>query len=157
RETTISRTEHIRQIGNAAFTTRLVFEGPTHYLTKLHVHLSELQPNAGYAAHADNHDVAILVLSGSVKINRRRMERHGLLYFPAGQVHDMINPGFVTARYLVFEFQGSLSDELTAWRCAQGTQSVSQKLANRIYRTLRQRLAATSLWQVLRPIYKRLR
>jgi len=157
RETTISRTEHIRQISNAAFATGLVFEGPTHYLTKLHVHLSELQPNAGYAAHADSHDVAILVLSGSVKINRRCMERHGVLYFPAGEVHDMRNPGSVPARYLVFEFHGPLGDELTAWRCAQRTQSVWQTFESRIYTGLRQRLAATSLWQVLRPIYKRLR
>jgi mannose-6-phosphate isomerase-like protein (cupin superfamily) len=157
RETTISRTEHLRQIGNAAFTTRLVFEGPTHYLTKLHIHLSELQPNAGYAAHADSHDVAILVLSGSVKINRRRMERHGVFYFPAGEVHDLRNPGPVTARYLVFEFHGPLSDELTAWRCTQRTLSVWQAFENRIYRRLRQRLAATSVWQALRPIYKRLR
>jgi uncharacterized cupin superfamily protein len=156
-ETTISRTEHIRQIGSAAFTTRLVFDGPTHYLTKLHVHLSELQPNAGYAAHADSHDVAILVLSGSVKINRRRMEPHGVLYFPAGEVHGMRNPGPVTARYLVFEFHGPLRDELTAWRCGQRTQSVWQTFESRIYSRLRQRLAATSLWQALRPTYKRLR
>ena len=157
RETTISRTGHIQQIGNAAFTTRLVFEEPTHYLTKLHVHLSELQPNAGYAAHADSHDVAILVLSGSVKVNRRRMGQHGVLYFPAGEVHDMRNPGSVAARYLVFEFHGPLSDELMAWRCAQKTQSVWQTFENRVYSRLRQRLAATSLWQALRPIYKRLR
>jgi mannose-6-phosphate isomerase-like protein (cupin superfamily) len=157
RETTISRTEHIRQIGNGAFTTRLVFEGPTNYLTKLHVHLSELQPNAGYAAHADSHDVAILVLSGSVKVNRRTIGQHGVLYFPAGEVHDMRNPGFVTARYLVFEFHGPLGDELTRWGCAQRIQSVWQPFKNRIYGRLRQRLATTSLWQALRSIYKRLR
>jgi len=143
-ETTISRTEHIRQIGNAAFTTQLVFERPTHYLSKLQVHLTELQPGAGYAPHVDTHDVAIVVLSGSVKTIRRRMERHGVLYFPAGEVHDMRNPGSVTARYLVFEFHGPLSGELTAWRSAGRTRSFWQTLGNRIYTRLRQRLAATS-------------
>src|SRR6266480_5532536 len=44
-ETTISRTEDIRQIGNAPFATQLMFEEPTHYLTKLQVHLTELQPD----------------------------------------------------------------------------------------------------------------
>jgi uncharacterized cupin superfamily protein len=107
-ETTINRTEHIRQIGNAAFTSRLVFEGPTHYLRKLHVHLTELQPGAGYRAHADAHDVAIVVLSGTVTTNRRHTERHGVLYFPAGEVHDMRNPGRAIARYLVFEFHGAV-------------------------------------------------
>jgi mannose-6-phosphate isomerase-like protein (cupin superfamily) len=125
-ETTINRTEHIRQIGNAAFTTRLVFEGPTHYLRKLHAHLTELEPNAGYAAHADTHDVAIVVLSGSVKTNRRHIERHGVLYFPAGEVHDMRNPGRAIARYLVFEFHGPLSDELEAGHSADRARSLWQ-------------------------------
>ncbi len=156
-ETTISRTEHIRHIGNAAFSTRLVFEGPTHYLRKLQVQLTELQPNVGYASHADTHDVAILVLSGRVKTNRRRIERHGVLYFPAGKLHNMRNPGSTTARYLVFEFHGPLSGELTAWRSAEPTQSVWRTLENRIYKPVRQRLAATSFSQTLRPIYRRLR
>src|SRR5947207_147816 len=42
-ETTISRTKNIRQIGDASLTTQLAFEGPTHYLPKLPVHLTELQ------------------------------------------------------------------------------------------------------------------
>jgi redox-sensitive bicupin YhaK (pirin superfamily) len=156
-ETTISRTDDIRQIGNAPFATQLVFEGPTHYLTKLHVHLTELQPDAGYASHADTHDVAIVVLSGSVKTSGRSMEQHGVIYFPAGEMHDMKNPGSATARYLVFEFHGSLSGEVTAWRSAARTRSLWRTLGNRIYRRLRQSFAATPLWHALRPIYRRLR
>jgi len=156
-ETTISRTEDIQQIGNAPFATQLMFEGPTHYLTKLQVHLTELQPGAGYASHADVHDVAIVLLSGSVETMGRRIERHGVVYFPAGEMHDMKNPGFATARYLVFEFHGSLSGEVTAWRSAVRTRSLWRTLGNRIYRRVRQSLAATSLWHALRPIYRRLR
>src|SRR5438309_334029 len=152
-ETTISRTEDIRQIGNAPFATQLMFEGPTHYLTKLQVHLTELQPDAGYATHADTHDVAIVVLSGSVETMGRRIERHGVVYFPAGEMHDMKNRGSATARYLVFEFHGSLSGEVTAWRSAARTRSLWRTLGNRTYRRVRQSLAATSLLHALRPIY----
>ena len=155
-ETTISCTEHSRQVCNAPFTTKLAFEGPTHYLSKLHVHLTELQPNAGYAAHADAHDVAIVVLSGSVTANRHRMERHSVLYFPAGELHDMRNLGLEAARYLVFEFHGPLSGELIAWRAAR-TRSPWQMLRNRIDTQLRQRLEATPPWRALRPIFTRLR
>jgi mannose-6-phosphate isomerase-like protein (cupin superfamily) len=156
-ETTISRTEDIRQIGNAPFATQLVFEGPTHYLDKVHVHLTELHPGAGYASHADVHDVAIVVLSGSVKTSDRRMERHGVIYFPAGELHDMKNPGSATARYLVLEFHGSLSGEVAAWRSTVRTRSLWRTLGNRIYWRLRQSLVATPLWHALRPIYRRLR
>jgi uncharacterized cupin superfamily protein len=156
-ETTISRMEDIRQIADGPFATQLVLEGPTHYLDKVHVHLTELRPGAGYAGHADVHDVAIVVLSGSVKTSDRRMERHGVLYFPAGEMHDMKNPGSAIARYLVFEFHGSLTGELMAWRPAARTPSLWQTLGNRIYRRLRQSPAATSLWHALRPISGRLR
>ena len=134
-----------------------MFEGPTHYLTKLQVHLTELQPDAGYATHADTHDVAIVVLSGSVETMGRRIERHGVVYFPAGEMHDMKNPGSATARYLVFEFHGSLSGEVTAWRSAARTRLLWRTLGNRTYRRVRQSLAATSLWHALRPIYWLLR
>jgi mannose-6-phosphate isomerase-like protein (cupin superfamily) len=124
-ETTISRTEDVRQIGNAPFATQLVFEGPTHYLTKLHVHLTELQPDAGYAIHADTHDVAIVLLSGSVETMGRRLERHGVVCFPACEMHDMKNPSSATtARYLVFEFHGSLSGEVTVSRNAARTRLI---------------------------------
>ncbi len=156
-ETTISRTGDIRQIGNGPFSPQLVFEGPTHYLMKLHVHLTELQAGAGYLKHADAHDVAIIVLSGSVETMGRRFGRSGVIYFPAGEMHHMKNPGSATARYLVFEFHGSSSGEVSAWLGAARRWSGWRTLGNRIYRQLRQRLAETSLWHALRPIYRRLR
>jgi hypothetical protein len=81
--------EDIWQIADAPFAAQLILEGPTHYLDKVHVHLTELHPGAGYGGHADVHDVAIVLLSGSVTTSGRRVERHGVLYFPAGEMHDM--------------------------------------------------------------------
>jgi hypothetical protein len=119
--------------------------------------LTELQAGAGYVKHADAHDVAIVVLSGSVETMGRRFGRRGVIYFPAREMHDMKNPGSATARYLVFEFHGSLTREVAAWRSAARTRSLWRMLENRIYRRVRQSLAATSLWHALRPIYRRLR
>jgi mannose-6-phosphate isomerase-like protein (cupin superfamily) len=156
-ETTISRTKNIRQIGDASLTTQLAFEGPTHYLTKLHVHLTELQSGAGYVKHADAHDVAIVVLSGSVETLGRRFGRRGVIYFPAREMHDMKNPGSATARYLVFEFHGSLSGEVAASLTTALRRSSWRTWVYRVYRGRRQRFATTRLWRVLRPIYWRLR
>jgi redox-sensitive bicupin YhaK (pirin superfamily) len=156
-ETTISRTKNIRQIGDASLTTQLAFEGPTHYLTKLHVHLTELQSGAGYVKHADAHDVAIVVLSGSVETLGRRFGRRGVIYFPAREMHDMKNPGSATARYLVFEFHGSLSGEVAASLTTALRRSSWRTWVYRVYRGRRQRFATTRLWRALRPIYWRLR
>jgi len=93
-ETTISRTEDIWQIGNAPFATQLMFEGPTHYLTKLQVHLTELQAGAGYAKHADAHDVAIVVLSGSVKTSSPPDETAWRTLFSGRRSARHEKPGF---------------------------------------------------------------
>jgi len=156
-DTRLSRMEDIPQIANAPFATQLVFEGPTHYLAKLHVHLTDLQPGAGYASHSDAHDVAIVLLSGSVETMDRQIERHGVVYFPAHEMHDMKNPGRDTARYLVFELHRSLTGEVVASVPAARLRSHWQALARRIYNRLRRSFAATPLWQALRPIYTRLR
>jgi mannose-6-phosphate isomerase-like protein (cupin superfamily) len=155
-ETVVKRTKDMGQVANLPFATQFVLEGPTHYLDKLHVHLTELQPGAGYAIHADTHDVAIVLLSGSVETMGRRIERHGVVHFPAGEMHDMKNPGSATAHYLVFEFHGSLSGEVAAWRSEARTRSLWQALGSRVYSRFRQSLAATPLWHALRPIYRQL-
>jgi len=80
------------------------FEQPTGYLARLHAHVTSLQPGAGYAPHEDGHDVAIVVLSGTVKAAGVMLGPHGLFYFPAGETHGMENVGADPARYLVFEF-----------------------------------------------------
>ncbi len=36
----------------------------------------------------------------------RRVGPHGLIFYAVGEPHGMHNPGDVTAKYVVFEFQG---------------------------------------------------
>jgi len=86
------------------FTAAKLLEGPTAYLYKLHSHLSVLQSHASYAPHADQHDVAIVVLGGKVQTMGHIIEPHGVVFYAAGQVHDMKNLGHEPASYLVFEF-----------------------------------------------------
>jgi len=83
---------------------RVVLEAPTAYLTKLHAHQTVLQPGGGYAAHVDEHDVAIIVISGTIRTAEQDIGPRGIVFFPAGEPHGMHNPGLETAHYLVFEF-----------------------------------------------------
>ncbi len=88
------------------FRTRRVFEGPTRYLKKLHCHVSVLMPGAGYAPHADQYDVALVVLEGCVETLGQWVEPYGVVFYKAGEPHGIHNPGNEPARYLVFEFHG---------------------------------------------------
>ena len=90
--------------GSAPFWARVVLEAPTAYLTKLHAHQTVLQPGGGYAAHVDEHDVAIIVISGTIRTAEQDIGPRGIVFFPAGEPHGMHNPGLETAHYLVFEF-----------------------------------------------------
>lgn len=89
------------------FCPRLMFEGPTAYLQKLHCHVSTLTPGAGYDPHIDAHDVAVIVLEGEVETLGERVGPCGVIFYRAGDPHGIRNPGEATARYLVFEFHGS--------------------------------------------------
>jgi len=88
------------------FWTDVVLEGATECLTLLHAHVSVLQPDAGYAQHADEHDVAIVLLEGEIETLGRRIRPLSAVYCGAGRLHGLRNPGSVPARYLVFEFHG---------------------------------------------------
>ncbi len=85
---------------------RVLFEGSTPNLRKLHCHLSTLSAGSGYDAHVDAHDVAIIVLEGEVESLGQRVTPHGVLFYPGGEPHDMHNPGTTDAKYVVFEFHG---------------------------------------------------
>jgi mannose-6-phosphate isomerase-like protein (cupin superfamily) len=89
------------------FFPRLVFEGPTAYLGKLHCHTSTLLPCAGYDPHVDAYDVAIIVLEGEIETLGERGAPHSVIFYPAGEPHGMHNPGSAIAQYVVFEFHGS--------------------------------------------------
>ena len=89
------------------FRTQIVFEGETDCLALLQCHTSVLQPGAGYPAHIDAHDVAIVVMNGEVESMGARSGPNSILFFAAGQPHDMRNPSDQDAEYLVFEFHGT--------------------------------------------------
>ena len=91
------------------FQVRRIFQGPTQHLRKLECHASTMAPGASYAAHVDAYDVAIVVLEGEVETLGQRVGAHGMIFYVAGEVHGMSNPGQTTARYVVFEFHGSRS------------------------------------------------
>jgi quercetin dioxygenase-like cupin family protein len=93
--------------GGKGFHQRPLFEGATRGLRKLHAHVSSLAPGAGYAPHADAYDVALVVLEGEVETLGQRVAPHGVVFYPAGELHGMRNPGAGAARYVVFEFHGS--------------------------------------------------
>jgi uncharacterized cupin superfamily protein len=88
------------------YRTRLVFEGPTHYLKRLQCHASALPAGMGYAAHIDDYDVAVVVLEGEVETLGKRVGPCGVIFYAAGKPHGMHNPGMSTAKYIVFEYQG---------------------------------------------------
>jgi uncharacterized cupin superfamily protein len=92
--------------GKGGFFTRMLFEGPTDFLKKLHCHISTLSPKMGYEPHEDDYDVSIVTLEGEVETLGKRVGPHNIIYYAAGEPHGMYNPGDVTAKYLVFEFHG---------------------------------------------------
>lgn len=89
-----------------AFKMKLLFEGPTTDLGKLHSHVSVLQPGGGYDAHVDAHDVAIIMLEGTVETLGQTVQPHGVIYYAAGEPHGMRCVGTTPARYIVLEFHG---------------------------------------------------
>jgi len=83
---------------------RLVFEGRTAYLKKLHCHVSTLAPQAGYAPHADPYDVIIVVLEGRIETLGRTASAHAVIFYAAGEPHGIRNPSATApAHYAVFE------------------------------------------------------
>ena len=123
------------------FATRAVFDGETTLLRRLHAHVSRLEPGGGYAPHADAHDVAIVVLAGSIETGSERLAPNGVAFFAAGQPHGMRNPGEEPAVYLVFEFHGAKQPGTVAAARRPG----SRRLRGRAGGLLR------SLWRSLGP------
>ncbi|MCW5717119.1 MAG: cupin domain-containing protein [Bauldia sp.] len=128
----------------AGFRTRKVFEGATGYLARLHAHVTELDPEAGYAAHADGHDVAIIVLAGRIAVRRRAIGPGGMVFLPAGVRHGMKNLGEGTARYLVIEFHAPETERRLPSPAARLIHAMRTRrwpgraVAGRIYRGLGQ-------------------
>jgi quercetin dioxygenase-like cupin family protein len=103
----IGRPGEVTPVVGETFAPRFIAEFPTSYLTKLHSHQSVLLPGGGYEPHADDHDVAIIVLSGSVQAQAQTFGPNSFLFHSAGALHGLRNAGDTIARYLVFEFHSS--------------------------------------------------
>jgi mannose-6-phosphate isomerase-like protein (cupin superfamily) len=88
------------------FRSKLIFEGPTHFLTKLHVHRSYVLTGGGYEPHVDDYDVLITLLDGKLTTMGKTIEAPALLCHPAGISHGLHSVGESPARYIVVEMHG---------------------------------------------------
>jgi quercetin dioxygenase-like cupin family protein len=141
---------------SAGFSTQILFEHPTSHLDMLHAHLTDLQPGAGYPAHSDDYDVAMLLLSGKVQALGRVVEPYGLIYCSAGEPHDMSNVGDKAARYLVFEFHAAnpLDPQLPWAKERRVLLAKLQKLQRQCddHALARERLVDSTSWRLTAPL-----
>lgn len=92
--------------GDAGFRAVTIFEGFTTHLDRLHCHLSVMEPGAGFEAHYDAHDVALVLLAGSLVTLGTKVVAPAIVFTSGGYLHGLHNPGSDPARYLAFEFDG---------------------------------------------------
>ena len=81
-----------------------LFEGPSAFLGKLHAHVTRILPGGGYKAHRDAHDVSIFLIEGEIAVLGKTIVAPGLVFIPAGRLHDMKALGTDPAKYVVWEF-----------------------------------------------------
>jgi hypothetical protein len=118
---------------------KLLLQQATHCLGKLHAHLTTLQPGAGYEAHADAYDVAIILLSGEIETIGERVRPLGLIFYSAGELHGMKNVGTTPAVYLVFEFHSPALVALKRQQAKKRGRKREGQLAGRIVAEYRKR------------------
>jgi uncharacterized cupin superfamily protein len=82
----------------------LLFEGATAHLSKLHCHVTFMEPGGGYDPHIDGYDVVLIVLEGEVTCFGSRVHAGGVVFCAAGEPHGLQNHSSVTAKYLAIEF-----------------------------------------------------
>lgn len=94
----------------------VLHDAPSTWLARLHCHATWLQAGAGYPEHRDPHDLAIVLLEGTIEVRGRQMHAPALVFCPAGTPHDMRNPTPAVARYLVLEWSADGADEVSQGR-----------------------------------------
>lgn len=110
------------------FSFEVLFEGQTSYLSRLQAHVSFLEPGAGYSAHQDPYDVALVLLDGTVEVDGRTLASPGMSFYPAGQLHGIKNIGKEPARYLIFEFESDERDEVEVDARPSASSAASQEM-----------------------------
>jgi mannose-6-phosphate isomerase-like protein (cupin superfamily) len=88
----------------SGWSSAMVFEGATTYLSKLHCHVTLMDPGAGYEPHIDGYDVVLIILEGEVSCFGGIAGAGAVIFCAAGEPHGLKNAGSVPARYLVLEF-----------------------------------------------------
>lgn len=136
--TTVVDPHGYRTTGRGGFRTEQLFEGPTHWLGKLHTHYSEVEPGGGYDAHGDPYDLAIVVLSGTLASGDQEIGPGGVLYHSTQELHGLRGVGPNTARYLVFEFHGHSANAHHRPHIRGAIHYEEPRLYHRIARPLRQ-------------------
>jgi mannose-6-phosphate isomerase-like protein (cupin superfamily) len=132
--TTVFRYGDAQPRAGHGFVIDQLFEKATGWLGKLHCHTTRLEPGAGYAAHVDAYDVAILTLSGNVETLGQEVGPHSVIYYAAGQKHGMRNIGDEPAHYLVFEFHPAALDvwQRLRWRSKPFAKRVLKRTARAV-------------------------
>ncbi len=126
------------------FDTSLLLEGPTDLLDKLHIHASRVMPGGGYDKHRDQHDVAILLVDGSLQTLGKVVNAPAVLFHPANALHGITGSAQQSAFYLVVEFHGvhggSISPLLVArWKLRQKASRLKQAVIRRVKSMRQQR------------------
>ncbi|HAV12299.1 MAG TPA: hypothetical protein DCX06_02220, partial [Opitutae bacterium] len=120
-------------------TERILF-GATSQMNAIEAHSSTLLPGGGYDMHADDHDIAIIVLEGTVETTGRTINTGELIWHPANHEHDMWNHSNEAARYVVFEFHGDncSGDYLSFGSSEQDQKKLMKKRSTaRIFRNIK--------------------
>lgn len=119
------------------FRSRQLLRGPTGFLRKLEIHLSVMPPGAGYAPHADAHDVAIVVLDGELETLGQQVRPFDVIFYRAGESHGMRNTGDTDSRYLVVEFHGPDMPMSETWLLRTMTAVLRKLVPRKLRRRIR--------------------
>jgi len=127
--------------GSADPQMKLLRERPSRWLRRLQFHTSVLPAGTGHDVHADDYDVAIILIGGTVETLGRTVTAPALLFHPAGALHGMRSTGAEAARYLVIEFEGNRR-RLRAARLVRKIYRNGRAFARSVVRALRRGRAA---------------
>lgn len=125
-----------------AFNRGAVLDVASRWLGRLHGHVSVLAAGAGYEAHTDPYDVAILLIEGTIETLGQTLSAPALLYHPAGAPHGLRASGDGPARYLAFELHGAAADEPVSRRRLARLARRGKDLARKVLRPIKRLLRA---------------
>ena len=80
-----------------------LIDRPTRFLSRLRVHRTEMAAGCGYGWHKDDHDLAIVLVRGTVVSMTRRVAAPAILLHRAGSLHDIRCEGPEGARWFAVE------------------------------------------------------